>query len=83
MYIQPLNSRNLGKTILYFRKKKGLSQEKLGEICDIGRNHLSAIERGVRKPTLETLHRICAGLGIKMSVLLKNFEELSEEECIL
>lgn len=71
MYLDPIV---VGETIAYFRKKKKLSQEVLSGLSDIGRTHLSAIERGERKPTLETLYRISCALDIKMSEIVKEIE---------
>ena len=75
MYIPTLDPILVGKTVTYFRKKKNISQEVLSGLADIGRTHLSAIERGERKPTLETLYRICNALDIKMSVFIIKLEE--------
>ena len=75
MYIHTLDPILVGKTVTYFRKKKNISQEVLSGLADIGRTHLSAIERGERKPTLETLYRICNALDIKMSVFIIKLEE--------
>ncbi len=76
MHIATLDSKKVGQTVSYFRKQKGVSQEVLSGLADIGRSHLSAIERGERKPTLETLYRICNALEIKMSVFVLKLEEL-------
>lgn len=57
----------VGKVIARFREYKGLTQEVLSGLSNIGRTHLSAIERGERKPTLETLYRISRALDVKMS----------------
>ena len=65
-----MNPQILGKTIQICRKERHLSQEVLSGLADIGRSHLSAIERGERKPTLETLYRICNALGVKMSTVI-------------
>lgn len=65
----------VGETIAFFRNQKGMSQEVLSGLADIGRSHLSAIERGERKPTLETLYRICNALDIKMSIVIAKLEE--------
>jgi len=64
----------VGESIAYFRKKKKISQEVLSGLSDIGRTHLSAIERGERKPTLETLYRISFALGISMSEIVQFIE---------
>ncbi|WP_028517166.1 helix-turn-helix domain-containing protein [Ruminococcus flavefaciens] len=75
MYIPTLDSKIVGEVIAEFRKKKGISQEVISGLADIGRTHLSAIERGERKPTLETLYRISNALGVKMSDIVMAIEE--------
>ena len=75
MYIATLDPEKVGQTVVFFRKQKGISQEVLSGLADIGRTHLSAIERGERKPTLETLYRICNALDIKMSAFIMKLEE--------
>lgn len=75
MYIPMLDSKLVGNVIAHFRRKKGVSQEVLSGLADIGRSHLSAIERGERKPTLETLYRICSALDVKMSTVIAKLEE--------
>ena len=75
MFVATLDPKKVGKTIAYFRKQKGISKEVLSGLADIGRSHLSAIERGERKPTLETLYRICTALDIKLSTLILKLEE--------
>ncbi len=80
MYISTLDPIVVGKAISYFRKQNKMSQEVLSGLADIGRSHLSAIERGERKPTLETLYRICTALNIKMSVLILKIEEELENK---
>ena len=70
-----LDAKLVGQVIADMRNKKGLSQEVLSGLADIGRTHLSAIERGERKPTLETLYRISLALDIKMSDIVTEIEE--------
>jgi DNA-binding XRE family transcriptional regulator len=71
MYLDP---KIVGEVIAHFRKKKNISQEVLSGLSDIGRTHLSAIERGERKPTLETLYRISCALEMNMSEIAKEIE---------
>ena len=65
----------VGLVIQRFREQRGQSQELLSGLAGIGRTHLSAIERGQRKPTLETFRRISEALGLKPSVLMAAIEE--------
>lgn len=57
------------------RAEKGITQEVLSGLSDIGRTHLSALERGERKPTLETLYRISNALDMPMSVIVAEIEK--------
>lgn len=75
MFVPTLDSKIVGSVIADFRKKKGLSQEVLSGLADIGRTHLSAIERGERKPTLETLYRISTALNVRMSDIVIEIEK--------
>lgn len=74
MYVPTLNAQAVGKVISDIRREKGMSQEVLSGLADIGRTHLSAIERGERKPTLETLYRISCAMDMKMSDIVKQIE---------
>ena len=70
-----LDASLVGRVIQDYREPKGLSQEVVSGLADIGRTHLSAIERGTRKPTLETFFRISEALGIRPSKLMRMIEE--------
>lgn len=74
VYNPELDPKIVGKVIAGFRKSKGISQEVLSGLAAIGRTHLSAIERGERKPTLETLYRLATALNVKMSDIVKEIE---------
>ncbi len=74
MYYSTLDPKIVGNVISNFRKSKGISQEVLSGLADIGRTHLSAIERGERKPTLETLYRISTALDVRMSDIVREIE---------
>ena len=74
MYEPELDPVIVGKVIAENRIKKNMSQEVLSGLSAIGRTHLSAIERGIRKPTLETLYKISQALGVRMSELVDEIE---------
>lgn len=81
MGMQQLDPKLVGSVIARFRKERALSQEVLSGLSDIGRTHLSAIERGERKPTLETLYRISSALDLPMSAIVIAIEtELAARE---
>ncbi|HUW76621.1 MAG TPA: helix-turn-helix transcriptional regulator [Gallionella sp.] len=56
----------LGNRIRYFRKKTGLSQERLAELLEISPNSVSRIECGVHYPSLDTLENISIILQVEM-----------------
>lgn len=70
-----LDPKVVGETIAHFRKTKKISQEVLSGLADIGRTHLSAIERGERKPTLETLYKISCAIDVNMSEIVQEIEK--------
>ena len=73
-----LDAELVGRVIQGVREKKGLSQEVVSSFAEIGRTHLSAIERGQRKPTLETFYKISEALDIRASDLMKRIEKEME-----
>lgn len=70
-----LDSKIVGHAIQKAREAKGVSQEVLSSFADIGRTHLSAIECGTRRPTLDTFFKISEALDMKASDLMKIVEE--------
>ena len=72
MQLDPIK---VGTAIASFRIRKKVTQEVLSGLSDIGRSHLSAIENGARKPTLETLFRISRALGVSMSEIVMEIEK--------
>ena len=70
-----LDSVIVGQVIQRFREQKKQSQELVSGLAGIGRTHLSAIERGERKPTLETFFRIAEALGTRLGILMAAIEE--------
>lgn len=69
-----LNAELVGQVIQKKREQKKLSQEVISGLAGIGRTHLSAIERGERKPTLETFFKIAEALNIRPSALMAEIE---------
>lgn len=70
-----LDAKIVGRVIQRLREKKGRSQELVSGFAGIGRTHLSAIERGERKPTLETFFKIAEALEMRPSEIMAEIEE--------
>ena len=75
-----LDSVIVGQVIQRFREQKKQSQELVSGFAGIGRTHLSAIERGERKPTLETLFKIADALDVKPSIIIAAIEQELEKK---
>ena len=71
-------SAELGKVIRALRREKGLSQEVLSGLAGIARTHLSMIENGTMKASIETVSKIAQALELRPSELLALVEERQE-----
>lgn len=69
-----LDAMVVGQCIQKVREEKGMSQELVSGLAGIGRTHLSAIERGERKPTLETFYKLGHAMGVRPSRLMAIIE---------
>lgn len=71
----------VSKVIRNIRRKRGLSQDVVSGLAGIGRTHLSMIENGAKKPSLETIWRIAYALNIRPSELVALVEvEMQNQE---
>ena len=80
MFKPMLSAKLVGDVLAQLRQEKGMSQEVVSGLADIGRSHLSAIERGERKPTMETFFRICCAMDMRMSEVALLLEQRLENE---
>jgi len=60
-----------GRRIRSLRSAKGMSQESLAGLANLGRINLSRIENGKAEPGLRTLGNIARALDISLSELLE------------
>lgn len=70
-----LDAELVGRVIQRCREDRHQSQELVSGLAGIGRTHLSAIERGQRRPTLDTFCRIAEAMGMRPSELLMAVEQ--------
>ena len=66
-----------GVKIRELRKAKGWTQKQLAKAVGVSTNFIGYVERGVRKPSLDTLERIARALGVATKDL---FESLDDED---
>lgn len=67
---------NIGKGLRYWRKKKAVKQKSISEACGFSRTAVSAIEKGVFKPTWESVGKIAGYLGVSVgSVVIASLDK--------
>ncbi len=73
-----MDKKLLGKRINAARKDRGLTSEKLSELCDINATYLRQIESGAKLPSLPLFVCLCEKLRTSPSYLLA--EQLDDDE---
>ena len=58
------NYEKFGLNVVYYRKRKKLTQLQLAELVDIDRSHISAIELGNVGVSFDVLFKLCEVLEI-------------------
>ncbi len=64
----------LGKEMRAARLAAELTQEQLAARARFDRSYISQLERNLKSPTVDTLNRLCAVLGIFAATLLSRVE---------
>jgi transcriptional regulator with XRE-family HTH domain len=59
------------KNLRRARLARGLTQEALGEVCELHRTHISLLERAEREPRLTTVAKLAKGLNTTPGKLLR------------
>lgn len=67
---------NLGQIIRDFRKERGLTLQELADKMQISPSYLSALERNLRKPSIQVLRKISEHLNIPVSYLVGSEESV-------
>ncbi len=64
------NFNSIGDNIRMYRKKRGLTQEGLAEMCELSTNYIGMLERAEKAPSLNTLLNIINALKVSADMLL-------------
>lgn len=67
-----VNKETIGNRIRIYRKSRGLSQEKLGEMIGVGQNTISNYENGAREPDRDTIEAIADAFNCSIHDLIPN-----------
>lgn len=68
--------RQLGQRIVETRKAQNISQKQLALMSNINQGYLSEVENGISNPSINKLFRISDALGVPLSHLLAEPEEI-------
>ena len=63
--------RRFGKALQIQRKRSGLTQEQLAELCEFDPTYISLLERGMRNPSLIAIANLAKNLRCKVSNLVE------------
>lgn len=66
-----LRIKAFGKKLRKLRREKGLSYNAFAHACDLSHQHIQKIEKGITNPSLTTILRLAAGLGVDPGELMK------------
>lgn len=62
--------KTVAKNIARIRKEKGITQEALAYQAGLNRAYIGYIERGERKPTLDTIEKIAKSLKVNIAEIV-------------
>ncbi|MBE5845014.1 MAG: helix-turn-helix transcriptional regulator [Butyrivibrio sp.] len=69
----------VGSRIRYHRKERKLSQEELAERSGLHPSYIGQLERGIKKPTIDSLYKITKGMDMSISDFLKDLEIVDKD----
>lgn len=75
MYNDETILKKFGENLQRLRLSKDITQEALAELADFDRTYISLLERGKRNPSLISICRIAAALGVEPTIFLDNILE--------
>lgn len=68
---KPTARQRFAENLRETRKAQGLSQEGLGELADLHRTYIGAVERGERNISIDNMERLAHALGVTIQALLE------------
>ncbi len=77
-----LDFKKIGSRIQQYRLKNNLTQTELAELIGTNQKHLSRIEAGYHRSTLDTIVAISRSLHISVDSLIADFEDSTDESTL-
>ncbi len=75
-------SHTLGARIYTVRRKKGITSNRLAELCGVGAVHIRKIESGVKLPSIPRFIMICNALETSPQYLLQDSLDLNDSDAL-
>src|ERR1700737_1258503 len=60
----------IGERLRFYRQAQRKSQAVVAGLAGVTEDYLSKVERGLKTPTISTLHRLATAIGVSVPVLL-------------
>lgn len=67
-----------GQRVREFRQQKGISQERLAELCGLHRTYVSSVERGERNISLLNIAKLATALDVPLGRMMPKDGEAAE-----
>lgn len=74
-----LDFEKIGKRIQSFRTERKLTQAELAELIDTNQKHLSRIESGYHRSSLDTIVAIAKALNVSVDSLIADYDDSTDE----
>jgi len=68
--VNPAPDIPIGERLRFYRQSQHKSQAVIAGLAGVTEDYLSRVERGLKTPTIATLHRLAVALGVSVPVLL-------------
>jgi transcriptional regulator with XRE-family HTH domain len=75
-----ISPKAFGKHVKSLRRARGMTQEALAERSELSADTIRRLEHGAFSPSLMTLAKLCAGLGLMLSTLFESAELGARDE---
>lgn len=74
-----MNRKELGKRLRELRTRRKLTQEELGQACDLSADSIRKLEHGSFSPSFDTLNKLAEGFDLHVIHLLtEHFDEVDD-----
>ncbi|MBW2187567.1 MAG: helix-turn-helix transcriptional regulator [Deltaproteobacteria bacterium] len=71
-----------GQVLKKYRMQVQMSQEALALECGLDRTFISALERGIRQPSLKSLFKVAKTLNISPDQIVKDVDEMLSRDML-